>query len=160
MLNLINKNYLKNKIYIPDVLYRFVNITDHKNKDININHYLYSYLCLCRTEYLDILGYYLPEDKIISTIERKTKDTSLLITLYKFYGKKEKLWHLLINGNYKYLLLDNIDILKVSQISEQKINTMMSYMTILLMNFIILLTKEKVETFIKNQQNISKQYLS
>lgn len=111
-MNLINKNYFKNKMYIPDVLYRFVSITDHENKDININHYLYSYLCLCHTEYLDILGYYLTEDKIISTIESKTKDILLLVKLYKFYDKKEKLWNLLINSNYRYLLLDNIEILK------------------------------------------------
>lgn len=111
-MKLINKNYFKNKMYIPDVLYRFVSITDHENKDISMNHYLYSYLCLGHTEYLDILGYYLTEDKIISTIESKTKDIFLLIKLYKFYDKKEKLWNLLIDSNYRYLLLDNIEILK------------------------------------------------
>lgn len=111
-MKLINKNYFKNKMYIPDVLYRFVSITDHENKDISMNHYLYSYLCLGHTEYLDILGYYLTEDKIISTIESKTKDILLLIKLYKFYDKKEKLWNLLIDSNYRYLLLDNIESLK------------------------------------------------
>ncbi len=111
-MKLIKKNYFKNKMYIPDVLYRFVSITDHENKDISMNHYLYSYLCLGHTEYLDILGYYLTEDKIINTIESKTKDIFLLIKLYKFYDKKEKLWNLLIDSNYKYLLLDNIEILK------------------------------------------------
>lgn len=111
-MKLINKNYFKNKIYIPDVLYRFVSITDYENKDISMNHYLYSYLCLGHTEYLDILGYYLTEDKIVSTIESKTKDILLLIKLYKFYDKKEKLWELLIDSNYRYLLLDNIEILK------------------------------------------------
>ena len=110
--NLIEKNYFKNKMYIPDVLYRFVSITNHENNDICMNYYLYSYLCLGHTEYLDILGYYLTEDKIISAIENKTKDIFLLIKLYKFYDKKEKLWNLLINSNYRYLLLDNIEILK------------------------------------------------
>ena len=108
-MKLIEKNYFKNKMYIPDVLYRFVSITNHENNDIIMNHYLYSYLCLGHTEYLDILGYYLTEEKIISTIERKTKDIFLLI---KLYDKKEKLWELLIDSNYRYLLLDNIEILK------------------------------------------------
>lgn len=100
-MKLINKNYFKNKMYIPDVLYRFVSITDHENKDVSMNHYLYSYLCLGHTEYLDILGYYLTEDKIISTIEGKTKDILLLTKLYKFYDKKEKLWNLLIDTHGK-----------------------------------------------------------
>lgn len=117
-MKLIEKNYFKNKMYIPDVLYRFVSITAHENKDIGMNHYLYSYLCLGHTEYLDILGYYLTEDKIISTIERKTKDIFLLIKLYKFYDKKGKLWNLLINSNYRYLLLDNIEILKAKYNDE------------------------------------------
>lgn len=90
-MKLIEKNYFKNKMYIPDILYRFVSITNHENKDICINHYLYSYLCLGHTEYLDILGYYLTEAKIISAIENKTKDIFLLTKLYKFYDKKEKL---------------------------------------------------------------------
>lgn len=111
-MKLIEKNCFKNKIYIPDVLYRFVSITNHENNDININHYLYSYLCLGRDEYLDALSYYLAEDKIINIIENKTKDIFLLIKLYKCYDKKEKLWNILINSNYRYLLLDNIEILK------------------------------------------------
>ena len=111
-MKLIEKNYLKNKMYIPDVLYRFVSITNHENNDININHYLYSYLCLGHVEYLDILSYSLSEEKIINTIENKTKDIFLLIKLYKHYDKKEKLWDILINSNYRYLLLDNIEILK------------------------------------------------
>lgn len=112
VMELISKNYFKNKIYIPDILDKFVSITDHQNKDININNYLYSYLCLSHTEYLKLLEYYLTEDKIISTIENKTKDILLLAKLYKFYDKKEKLWNLLIDSNYRYLLLDNIEILK------------------------------------------------
>ena len=111
-MKLIEKNYFRNKMYIPDILYRFVSVTDFENKDINTNHYLYSYLCLGRIEYLDILGYYLTEDKIISIIENKTKDIFLLVKLYKFYEKQEKLWNLLIDSNYRYLLLDNIEILK------------------------------------------------
>ena len=99
-------------MYIPDVLYKFVNITDHEDKDIKINYYLYSFLCLGHAEYLNILGYYLTEDKIISIIENKTKDIFLLIKLYKRYDKKEKLWNMLINSNYRYLLSDNIEILK------------------------------------------------
>ena len=111
-MKLIEKNYFRNKMYIPDVLYRFVRVTDFENKDINTNHYLYSYLCLGRIEYLDILGHYLTEDKIISIIENKTKDISLLVKIYKYYEKQEKLWDLLIDSNYRYLLLDNIEILK------------------------------------------------
>lgn len=111
-IKLIEKNYFINKMYIPDVLYRFVSITDYENKDINMNHYLYSYLCLGHTEYLDFLGHYLTENKIINIIENKTKDIFLLITLYKYYDQKEKLWNLLIDSNYRYLLLDNIEILK------------------------------------------------
>ena len=38
-MKLIEKNYLKNKMYIPDVLYRFVRITNHENKDINMKYY-------------------------------------------------------------------------------------------------------------------------
>ncbi|MGM9881542.1 MAG: SWIM zinc finger domain-containing protein [Bacilli bacterium] len=111
-MKLIEKNYFKNKMYIPDVLYRFVMVTDFENDDINTNYYLYSYLCLGRIEYLDILGHYLTENKIISIIENKTKDIFLLVKLYKFYEKQEKLWNLLIDSNYRYLLLDNIEILK------------------------------------------------
>ncbi len=114
----VKKNYFKNKMYIPDILYRFVIITDFENKEININHYLYSYLCLGHTEYLNILGHYLSEDKIIDTIEKKTKDVFLLIKLYKFYEKQDKLWNLLINSNYKYLLLDNIGLLKIKYSQE------------------------------------------
>ena len=36
----------------------------------------------------------------------------MLIKLYKRYDKKEKLWNMLINSNYRYLLSDNIEILK------------------------------------------------
>lgn len=111
-MKLIEKNYFKNKMYIPDVLYRFVSITDHENNDINTNHYLYSYLCLGYVEYLDILSYSLSEDEIINIIENKTKDIFLLIKLYKHYDKKEKLWNILINSNYRYLLLTNIENLK------------------------------------------------
>ncbi len=111
-MKLIEKNYFKNKMYIPNVLYRFVMVTDFENNDINKNYYLYSYLCLGHVEYLDILGYYLTADEIIKIVENKTKDIFLLVKLYKFYDKKEKLWNLLIDSNYKYLLLDNIEILK------------------------------------------------
>lgn len=111
-IKLIDKNHLKNKMYIPDVLYRFVSITDHENNDINTNYYLYSYLCLGYVEYLELLNYYLSADEIINIIQNKTKDIFLLIKLYKHYAKKEKLWNILINSNYRYLLLDNIEILK------------------------------------------------
>lgn len=111
-MKLIDKNYFKNKMYIPDVLYRFVSVTNHDNDEININHYLYSFLCLGYSEYLDILNHYLNKEKIIQLIENKTKDTFLLIKLYKFYDQKDKLWNLLIDSKYSYLLLNNIDILK------------------------------------------------
>ena len=112
-MKLIDKNYFKNKMYIPDVLYRFVWITDHRNKEINISYYLYGYLCLGDIGYLDILSYELSEEKvIINLIENKTKNISLLAQLYKFYNKDEKLWNLLIDSNYQYLLLSNIETLK------------------------------------------------
>ena len=111
-MKLINKNYFKNKVYIPEVLYRFVWVTEHENKEINISYYLYNYLCLGHTEYLKILSLNLSSQEIIKLIESKTKDPFLLINLYKFYNKIDKLWNILQNSNYKYLLLDNIDLLK------------------------------------------------
>ena len=111
-MKLINKNYLKNKIYIPAVLYRFVWIAEHENKEININYYLYSYICLGHIEYLEILSHDLSSQEVIKLIENKTKDIFSLIKLYKFYNKVDKLWNLLKDSNYRYLLLDNIDMLK------------------------------------------------
>ncbi len=111
-INEIEKNYFRNKTYIPDILYRFVDITNHENNEINTAHYLYSFLCLGDDFYLDILKRYLKENEIIKTIENKTKDTSLLVKLYRFFNKDEKLWNLLVDSNYRYLLLNNIDILK------------------------------------------------
>lgn len=111
-LKLISKNYFKNKIYIPDVLYYFVSKTNHENKEININHYLYSYLCLGHKEYLDILSYDLDKDTIIKMIECKTKDIHLLRKLYNYFDEDVKLWNLLKNTNYEYMLLDNISLLK------------------------------------------------
>lgn len=111
-LKLISKNYFKNKMYIPEVLYYFVSKTNHENKEININHYLYSYLCLGHKEYLDILSYDLDKDTIIKMIECKTKDVHLLRKLYNYFGEDVKLWNLLKNTNYEYMLLDNISLLK------------------------------------------------
>lgn len=111
-IKLIEKNYFKNKMYIPEVLYRFAWITDYQNKEINSSHYLYSYLCLGKTDYLNILSYDHSEEEIIDLIENKTKDTSLLIKLYKYYNKEEKLWNILSNSKYQYLLLDNIELLE------------------------------------------------
>ena len=92
-LKLISKNYFKNKMYIPEVLYYFVSKTNHENKEININHYLYSYLCLGHKEYLDILSYDLDKDTIIKMIECKTKDIHLLRKLYNYFGEDVKLWN-------------------------------------------------------------------
>lgn len=111
-MKLINKNYLKNKIYIPDVLYRFVCITEYENKEINISYYLYSYICLCHIEYLEFLSCDLSSQEAIKLVENKTKDIFLLVNLYKFYNQVDKLWNLLKDSNYSYLLLDNIDMLK------------------------------------------------
>lgn len=111
-IKLIERNYFKNKMYIPYVLCRFVSVTDYENDDIKLNYYLYSYLCLGHSEYLNILSHYLSKDKVNDIIEKKTKDIFLLIKLYRFYDQKEKLWNILIDSNYRYLLLDNIDILK------------------------------------------------
>ena len=111
-LKLISKNYFKNKIYIPDVLYYFVSKTNHENKEININHYLYSYLCLGHKEYLDILSYDLDKTTTVKMIENKTKDVSLLVKLYNYFEEDVKLWSLLKDTNYEYMLLDNITLLK------------------------------------------------
>ena len=111
-IKLINKNYFKNKIYIPDVLYSFVSKTDHDNKEIIINYYLYSYLCLGHKEYLDILSYDLDRNIIVEMIEKKTKDISLLSKLYSCYEEDEKLWNLLKGTNYEYMLLNYIQLLK------------------------------------------------
>ena len=111
-IKLIDKNYFKNKMYIPNVLYKFVTITDFENKEISLAHDLYSFLCLGHIEYLKILSYSLSEEEVIDLVEHRTKDTFLLIKLYKFYENQEKLWNLLMDSNYKYLLLDNIEILK------------------------------------------------
>ena len=111
-INLINKNYIKNKIYIPDVLYRFVSVTEYENKEINITHLLYSYLCLGHIEYLKILSYELSSEEVIKLIESKTKDIFLLINLYQFYNKVDELWNLLKDSKYKYLLINHIDLLK------------------------------------------------
>lgn len=93
-------------MYIPNVLYKFVTITDFENKEISLAHDLYSFLCLGHIEYLKILSYSLSEEEVIDLIENKTKDIFLLIKLYKLYDKKEKLWNLLIDSNYRYLLLE------------------------------------------------------
>ncbi len=111
-MKLIDKGYLKNKIYIPEILYRFVCVTEHENKEINKDHYLYSYLCLGKSEYLDMIGLFMTEDKIIKDIEKKTKDIYLLVKLYNHYHKPEKLWNLLINSTHKSLLYNNVEMLK------------------------------------------------
>ena len=110
-MKLINKNYLKNKIYVPEVLYRFVWVMEYENKEINLSYYLYSYLCLGHIEYLETLSHDLSSQEVIKLIENKTKNTFLLIKLYRYYNEIDKLWNLL-NNNYSYLLIDNIDSLK------------------------------------------------
>ena len=45
-------------------------------------------------------------------IECKTKDVHLLRKLYNYFGEDVKLWNLLKNTNYEYMLLDNISLLK------------------------------------------------
>ncbi len=111
-MKLINANYLKNKNYIPEVLYRFVWVTEHENKEINLSYYLYNYLCLGDIEFLDILSHNLSSQEIIKLIENKTKDVFLLTNLYKFFNKIDKLWNLLKDSNYTNLLIDNIELLK------------------------------------------------
>ena len=73
---------------------------------------MYSYLCLGNIEYLEILSHDLSSQEVIKLIENKTKNIFLLIKLYRFYNKIDKLWNLLNNSNYSYLLIDNIDLLK------------------------------------------------
>lgn len=109
-IKLINKNYLINKQYVPNVLNEFY--FKYDNDEIRLNYLLYSYLCLKKTDYLEILKHLISEDKIINMVEVKTKDVITLTNLYKFFDKKEKLWNLLINSNYNYLLLDNVEILR------------------------------------------------
>lgn len=110
--NIIKRNYFKNKMYIPDILYRFSYIDDYENNEITITHYLYSFLCLGQIEYLDILSHYLDKNKIVLEIETMTKDVFLLMKLYKYFNMYDKLWDLLVNSSYKYLLIDNVEVLK------------------------------------------------
>ena len=109
---LITKSYLKNKNYIPNILHAFVSKTDYEVEQINIDFYLYSYLCLGGIEYLNFLQNLLTEEVIIDFVENKTKDIFLLVKLYRFFHKNDKLWKILSEGKYKYLLLSNIDVLK------------------------------------------------
>ncbi len=109
---LITKSYLKNKNYIPNILHAFVGKTDYEVEQINIDFYLYSYLCLGGIEYLNFLQNLLTEEVIIDFVEYKTKDIFLLVKLYRFFHKNDKLWKILSEGKYKYLLLSNIDVLK------------------------------------------------
>ena len=113
-MKLIRKNYFVNKEYIPNVLFSFVkNMEFYDNdNDIYINYLLYSFLCLGDSHYLDILSHYRKKDKILHMVERETKNILLLEKLYRYCGEVDKLWNLLINSNYKYLLSENIDILK------------------------------------------------
>ena len=109
-MKLVNKNYLINKQYIPDVLRIFYYKYD--DDEIRINYLLYSYLCLKDINFLGILKHLLSDKKIIKLVEDKTKDVYTLSNLYNFFDKKDKLYNLLINSNYNYLLLNNVEILK------------------------------------------------
>lgn len=111
-IKLINIYYFKNKSYILDVLYSFGKKNNFEDEDILFNTALYGFLCNEDISYLNILNSFLSEKNAIRLIESKTKNVFLLIKLYRFYDKKEKIWNLLINSNYSYLLINNIDVLK------------------------------------------------
>lgn len=111
-LSLIEKDYVKHREFIPDILYYFLDFIDYEDKNMKITHYLYSYLCLKDVMYLKILNMDLSKNEIISMIENKTKDITLLTQLYAFFDEKSKLWNLLNNSKYQYKLIDNIDVLK------------------------------------------------
>ena len=54
-------------------------------------------------------------------VESKTKNIFLLAKLYRYCGKVDKLWNLLINSHYQYLLSENIDVLR-DKYNEQLYN--------------------------------------
>ena len=111
-IGIIDKNHFKNKSYIPSVLHEFVDATNYENDEIVFSYELYSFICLGDIEYLKMLSSFEEKEKIISIIEDKTRDVFLLIKLYRYYDEKDKLWNLLDNNKYKYLLINNVDILK------------------------------------------------
>ena len=49
---------------------------------------------------------------VVYMITSKIKNISLLTKLYKYLDEHEKLWNLLKDTNYEYMLLDHISILK------------------------------------------------
>lgn len=117
-MKLIEKNYYKNKMYIPEVLFRFYYLTNSNDEDMNFNHNLYSFLCLGRVEYLRYLAYDLKNEEIIKIVEAKTKNQNLLIKLYNYFNEDKKLYDLISNSEQKYLLLQYIELLKDNYSNE------------------------------------------
>ena len=121
-MKLIQKKHFINKEYIPTVLHsfiRFINISD--DADIYINYFLYCFLCWGDSNYLDLLSHCIQKDQILHMVESKTKNIFLLAKLYRYCGKVDKLWNLLINSHYQYLLSENIDVLR-DKYNEQLYN--------------------------------------
>ena len=118
IMKVIKNNYFTAKRYLPDLLYRFVSISDHENKDIYYSYGLYSVLCCGDIGYLSILDNYASKDKIIQDIEIRCKDAFILIKVYKYYSETNKLWNLLNNDEYKYLFMNCIDELKIEHNAE------------------------------------------
>lgn len=111
-LKLIDKNYLKNKEYIPDVLGIF-SIFDPDNIEKMKIEYLYSFICLENYNYLNLISNECSEEEVLSFVESKTKNINVLTMLYRFYNKIDEIWNLYIKNENNYLLINNIDILKV-----------------------------------------------
>ena len=110
-IKLINKNYYKNKMYIPNVLLKFWFYSDY-NKDISFDYNLFGFLCLGDIEYLKYLNIDLPKEEIIKCVEEKTSNINLLAKLYNFFNEDEKLYNLISNKNQKYLFSQYIELLK------------------------------------------------
>ncbi len=114
----LKNNFFAVKRYIPDLLYRFVHVSNFENKNIYYNFGLYSFICNGNVEYLRILENLATKSKIIRDIEEICKDIFILIELYKHYDEGNKLWELLNNNKNKCLFINNIEALKEEHNNE------------------------------------------
>ncbi len=118
VMKILKKNYFRNKPYIPDVLYRFLYVSEYENDDIYYNYSLYGFLCTGDITYLNILDHLKPKNIYVKEIESRTKDVFLLIKLYSGLDMNDKLWDLLNTDNRRYLFINNIDGLKEKHSKE------------------------------------------
>lgn len=109
--NILEKSFLKNKQSLPYVLSKFAHVIHYQDKCVMQTYYLYSFLCLEDTRYLDYLHEYLSIEECIESIELKTKNVFLLIKLYIHFGMDDKLWTLLYSAKNKHLLLNYVELL-------------------------------------------------